>query len=283
MEVVRNARFVQGFLFSGTTGTRSFVGCDACTRALILDNVQRTLLLGWWSLPWGLTAPAVVAQNLREAWSAPDADELARYLARQGIDIDDVTLDQDGRSAGDRALVRAVGAVLHEMTWADGSVDEREVEVGVTVAVRMLGPLINAADMARLLGRKQPPTGLGGERIGPDGQLLLLKAACAVAAADGVIDDAEIQALRRIGSRLELSGELVESFVEHLRRDATEEARIRADAATVLGVDPYVSEAEVRTALRKRLLECGELGCAHDAAAHRERIQCAYKTLVGAA
>lgn len=278
VEAVRSAWYVRGVLVvNADRGTRTWVGCDACTRRLVLQNLGQSAIFGWWALP------AVLVQNLASAYGSPDPEDLSRYLACQGIDIDHVVADPEGRSPADRALVQSVTAVLHEITWADGSADAREIDVGVQVATRVLGDLVTPTQMAEQLGRPACAARLDADGIGPDGLLLLLKAACAVAAADGRVDDGEVAVLRGIGRRLDLPDELVEQFVAQLHVDSTQSAAVRASAAEVLGVAADACECEARTALRRRLLACGELGCPEASAEAREKLLGAFKRLVTAA
>lgn len=281
VEAVRTARALEGELFAARPVERSWVGCDACTRALVLDEARRAAVRGWCALPWGaLFTPGLVLGNLRVAQSPPDAEALARFLARQGIDIDGVVADASGRAPGDHALVHSVLAELHAMIWADGECDPVEVDVGVEVASRVLGDLLPRDEITRALAKRECAARSTPEALGPEDQLLLLKAACAVAVADGFVGPEELVGLRRLAERLGIDEARLGGFIDRVLDDATAEERDRERAAALLGLPAGACEAQARQALRRCLVACGELPCPADAARRREALQGAYKALV---
>ena len=281
---VRNAWFIQGFLILARYGSRTYVGCASCTRKKVLGSMVLSGLLGWWCFPWGLGTPFVLLQNLVSVASSTSRKALADALASQGIDIDDVELDDSGRSPGQVALIEGILATLHEMTWADGSADPREVESGVEIATQMLGDLVSAEDVHDALSVPEAPGDLDPAPLGPDSRLLLFRAAGEIVAADGVVADSEIQALRALGERLSLPPELVEISVAALRatdeESRAERESLRHIAADLLGVSVDTPLAQVQTAYRSAKLEAGSTSD-EDAAERLKEIEWAYQTLVG--
>lgn len=284
IETVRNAWFVQGFLIFARWGSRSHVGCASCTRSKVLGSMALSGVIGWWCVPWGLGTPLVLAQNAVSAMSGPDRPALAAFLAKQGMDIDEMEIDPSGRARGQTRLLDAVVGVLHRMVWADGDADPREIAVGTRVASKMLGELADADAVSAALGAPEPPAHDVGA-LPDDARLIVLRAAAAVASADEVIDPGEVAMLRQIGQELGLSDALVGSVVDALQADT--EARkeldaLKAVAAEILGVEPGASAAEIQARYRAQLLVA--VGDDHDpeaAAEQSERVSWAYHTLIG--
>lgn len=84
VEVVRKVWFLQSYLVFARYGTRFYVGCRPCVNRQIRRSLLVSSLAGWWSIPWGLGTPAVIAQNLL-ALVARSEDDEAHRLSSAGL------------------------------------------------------------------------------------------------------------------------------------------------------------------------------------------------------
>lgn len=284
VETVRHAWFIQGFLLFARYGSKAHIGCDSCTRKKVITSAVISGLFGWWCFPWGLGTPFVLIQNLAAMTGPPSEAALRGLLAKQGVDMDDLVLDEHGRSRGDTRLVDGVLAALHHVTWADGDADPREIDLGTDIACRMLGDLVTPEEVQARLTTVEPPGRLAFGGLGPDAQIILMKAACAVAEADEVIEESEVEAIRDLGARLGIADDLVAHFVTRLTTQArtTEDPALLAIAAELLGVDVDAPPAEIRGAYQRLVTEAGGIADPEQGARRREELQFAYQTLLGA-
>ncbi len=284
IDTVRSAWYIRGFLLFAQWGSHTYVGCQSCTRNKVIRNLALTSFIGWWCFPWGFGTPVVLLQNGFSILSGPDRSALSAFLAKQGIDIDQVELDESGHAVGQDRLIEAVLTVLHRMVWADGDADTREIEVGTGIAVRMLGDLIKPAEIGLALSNPDAPGVIDPSVLPDDARQITMKAAAAVAAADDVIDEAEVQTLRELGETLQVSEALVQSLIASLHADAqtmAERDELRAVAADVLGVSPDAPAAEIQSKYRAALLSASGIDEEDEATEARERIQWAYQALMG--
>ncbi len=283
VETTRNAWFIQGFLIIARYGSRSYVGCVSCTRNKVLGSLLLSSLLGWWCFPWGLGTPLVILQNLVSIASGPDRRGLATALLQQGLDIDELELDDSGRSAGQLALVDGILSTLHSVTWADGSADEREVETGVEIATQMLGKLVDPDEVRAVLTDAKSPGELDATSFGVDSRLMLLRAAGEIAAADEVIEDSEVDELRALGERLNLPPELVDAFIGGLYADEDTQAEqdsMRQIARDILGISEDTALAAVQSAYRAKKMEAIANQDEEASEEHLEELEWAYQTLL---
>jgi len=281
VDTARTAWYIQGFLIIARYGSRAYVGCAACTRNKVAGSLVMSSLLGWWCFPWGLGTPVVILQNLVSLMGSTDRRALTSALADQGLDIDDLELDESGRSPGQVALVEGILATLHAMTWADGSADPREVESGVEIATQMLGSLVTSEQVRLALSEPEVPGTLDPRQLGADSRLLLFRAAGEIAAADGIIAASEIEELRDLGQRFLLPSALIEASIAGLSADEeaqAETAALKQIAADMLGVSPDTALAEIQTAYRTAKLAAASQP---DDTERLDEIEWAYQTLVG--
>lgn len=285
VETVRKAWYIQGFLLFARYGSKPYIGCASCTRSKVLQRMAVTTFFGWWCFPWGLGTPLALVQNLASVAGGPDEAGLRRLLTQQGVDVDDLEIDEHGRARGDTRLVKGVLSTLHQMIWADGEADHREVATATHVAEGLLGDLAGPDEIATTLTSPESPGSIAPRDVTPDLELILLRAACAVAEADGVVDASEIEAIYALGNRLGVAPDLVRSFVDRLNStpaEDPEEQRLRAMAAEILAIDPDASPAAVRDAWQHLSVEASALP-EDEAANRREQLDFAYQTLLGAA
>jgi hypothetical protein len=82
--VVRRVWFIQSFVIFARYGVRFVVGCRGCAQRAVLRNLATTALSGWWSIPWGLATPVVLAQNVVQLVVRSEDEERER-LAGLGL------------------------------------------------------------------------------------------------------------------------------------------------------------------------------------------------------
>ena len=260
------------------------VGCRSCTRNQVLRSLASTSLLGWWCLPWGLGTPALLVQNAVVALRDPDEAALRSFLAAQGLDPDAVQLDEDGMTEGQRRLVDAVLGVLHQMMWADGHAAPREIEVAERAAIQVLGDAVEPATIRSVLSSPESPP-IRMSELSDDALPILFRAAAAVAAADGIVEDAEMGALRKLGAQLGLSDQRVERTIEKVK-DAVgasaEQDDMREIAAQILDCTVDTPAAEIQASYRAKLLEIAgdQQADPEDLDKQTTRLKWAYHTLM---
>lgn len=270
IETVREVWFIQGFLLFSRFGTKRFVGCLKCTRSKALGSLALSSVLGWWCFPWGLGTPFVMLQNTVSALGGPNEAGLRKLLSEQGVEMDDLVVDDSGRTENQRRLVSGVLTVLHRMTWADGAADPSEIELGADIAARMLGDMVDVGEARELLRSAQPPGELDVDGLTVQGRLLLLKAAMEVARADGVVDESEVEELGALGAAMGIPAEVVESFTQALSGEAAPSADRLAAARATLGVEADATPAELQQRYQQLQMEAVQL---EDADTRMERIQ----------
>lgn len=284
IETANDVWYIKGFILFSTHGSKSIMGCNDCVRSKTLQALAVSSVMGWWCFPWGLGTPFVIVQNL-VAWSDTKNNRpLRKLLAQNEMDYDDLEIGEDGMSNGDRRLVNATLGALHRMVWADGDADEREIETGATILAQMLGEDLLPEQRAReVLASAEPPPAGDLSNLSPDGQIVLMKAACAVAAADGIIEPGEIDTLRRIGRQLNLHPDLTERFITALGEAGEKRPDVRADAARMLGIPVDAPVGMVGNAYRSRCMEATHaFEDDDDRAASLVALAGAYEVLVGA-
>ena len=181
-------------------------------------------------------------------------------------------------------MIEAVLAVLHRMVWADGSADPREIDVGVRVAGRMLGPLIEEADVAGILAAADPPEARL-EELPEEARFIVFRAAALVAQADEVIDPAEVALLEKLGKELAVEQALVDDVVGGLQADVAarkELGVLKTLAAEMLGVPPDADDDAIRARYRQLVITAVTDSDEPEAAAEvAEQMAWAYHTLIG--
>lgn len=281
IETANTVWHIKGFLLFSSHGSKTILGCNDCVRSKTLQSLAVSGVMGWWCFPWGLGTPFVLLQNL-VAWSGTnDPGPLRGVLSDNGYDYDDLVVGADGRSAGDRRMINTILHILHTMTWADGEADPREIATGSAVLASMLGSeLIDVDEAQNVLGQRTPPPEGDIDRLGPDAQIMVMKAACAIAAADDVIEESEVKALRALGRRLHLDPAFVEPMVGALgdvnaAAVDPEALAMRREAASILGVPADAPLGMLRNAYQSKVMEATHT---HDDPAEREEALLVYKS-----
>jgi hypothetical protein len=278
---VRTAWYLYGLLLFAHWGKTRFVGCLACTRTQVLQTLAKTAVLGWWCFPWGFGTPLIIVQNLASAFGGPNRAGLRSLLAERGMDLDALEANAAGRSLGQERLRAALLFVLHEMVWADGHVDPREIRTSLAVASRLLGEPAEA--LRPTLEQPTSPDTPDFSRLAADARPILLRGAATVAAADDVVDPAEIDTLRALGERLQLPDSTIDTVINGLLADEVSQRERRnmlALATEVLGVGPEISAFELQARYRSLLLDAvGDGQEAAQAAAQAEQLSWAYGVL----
>ena len=281
IQTVRTAWYLYGLLLFASWGQTRFVGCLSCTRRQVLETFAKTMLMGWWCVPWGLGTPLVLGQNLFAAFRGPDRAALRALLAEQGLDLDELNSDQQGRSRGQQRLRASLLFVLHEIIWADGVADVREIDTSLRIASRLLGEPTDA--FRETLTQQTPPEDPVLSLLPMDARPVLLRAAASVAGADQHIDPTEIDTLRVLGERLQLNQGTIDAIVNALHTDEVSQRERRnmiALATEVIGLGPEASAPELQAQYRSLLLQAmGDKQEPAQAAAVAERLSWAYEVL----
>ncbi|MBT3223087.1 MAG: TerB family tellurite resistance protein [Proteobacteria bacterium] len=275
---VRNVWYIEGVLFASRRGTKVFVGCDECARAEVMACLRQHGTTGWLSVPWGLGTPFVVVQNLYEVFRANNEEQLRLLIRKRGLRPEDI--EPGGGAIAAEKLGHAVVATLHDMIWADGDVDEREVDLAVTIVGQMLGDTLHAEWVRRKL-KSEEFSGLR-DIFGLDleSRVILFRAAADIAMVDGVFHEGEESQLRILGTRLDLPDSLVDRLIVALRTQL-DNGPAREDAALLLRVKIDAPMIEVKRSYME--LKLNASGTQEDIEAYQQALQEAYETLIGAA
>lgn len=282
VETVRTAWFLQGLLLFARWGSRSYVGCTSCTRNKVLGSLALSSVLGWWCFPWGIGTPVVLLQNVASAMEGANRNALGNLLADQGVSLDELEVDADGRTPAQKALMVGVISVIHSMIWADGDADEREVDTGVDIARQTLGDLISASELRTAFLDPEAPPEPDLPHIPGDARVILMKAAATIAAADEVIEESEREELRALGRRLELPEMVADTLIASLDQPENEESEgVKQIAADTLGVTTSTPLAQVHQAYQAARLAAAELDEGEARAQHVDQLEWAYGVLTG--
>ena len=276
VNTVKKVWFIEGVLFASKRGTKTLVGCEECIRAEVMSHLREHGTKGWLSVPWGLATPFVMAQNLYEAFRAHNEDELRQLIRKRGLRPEQVTF---GKKEEDD-LGRGVILTLHEMIWADGDADEREIELAVEIAGQMLGDVVDADTVRKTMVQKEITGRLEIEGMDLESRVILFRAASDIAMVDGVFHKGEEAHMRALARRLDLPGSLVERLIEALHAQLDNDVE-RREAASLLEVKVDAPLAEVKRSYIEHKLNAS--GTQSELEAYDQAIQRAYETLVGAA
>ncbi|MCB9683285.1 MAG: TerB family tellurite resistance protein [Alphaproteobacteria bacterium] len=247
-------------------GARILVGCRPCVLAQVRASTACTARSGWWTVPWGLLTPIVIAHNLVTLAVKDPPAKVRERLLQVGLAVDDLEVGDDGLSRAQRRLADGAVFVLASSVHADGVVDPRELAYAIRIAREVVGDAISLADLEARLA-EPPDTTNDLQAVDPEGRYVLLRAACEIAMIDGEVSDDERVALHVLARHLGSAPMVADLLLEQLApsQAVTREKR-RAEAAAVIGVAPHASEAQARSAYERALLRIhGAVETADDA------------------
>lgn len=252
--------YLYGFLIFASYGSKTILGCSPCVRSKTIGSLTTSSLFGWWCFPWGLGTPIVIGQNLLALAGNDDDNELRILMRERDLDFDDLVLDADGLCAGDRRLMDTFTQPLHQVAWATGKTDDRELDVGAENLHVMLGEARLSLARARgILAASTPPPAGDLDTLSPNAQVQLMQAACAIAAAVPVVDPAKLVALKHLARRMGFSDSMTANFLGPLEASsapsAADDVDLKEIAAATLGIEVTASSDEIRRAFEQLVVE----------------------------
>lgn len=184
---------LRGRVFVARYGTVTRLGCAGCVRAARWHTARENLALGWWSVPWGLATPFVVAQNVLRGGGSVGALRVA--LEARGIVYEDVLVDENGMSGAQRRLLWAYANVAARIARCGHQqvVEEAAGELLSSMTAGRISPTGALAAVRRGLSHPLPLTLLDG-----DDRVDLLAVAVRLAQVSGPAEPAARTALAQL-------------------------------------------------------------------------------------
>ena len=193
-----SAPYIRGMLLAYTFGTKRFVGCNTCVKKQLAGEVGVSLLAGWFSITALVVNPMCILWNgLRIPFVKADPRKVSDLLSELGIDT------STPAGVGQVDLTRVAASLAVAMVAADGKVEEDEVVVAVGIGQRLFDDFSMELFKDVLVNAKNLPsaTQLAAvlrEYLTDDGKIAMQKYLVAIAAADGNIDQSEVQLLQSV-------------------------------------------------------------------------------------
>ena len=258
IEDARELWFVQGLLVVTRYGSRRHIGCVRCVRGKVIANLLEVVVLGWWSMYGVLATPFVVLQNLFSLVTGPDEGTLRACLRGVGIDADEVAVDAFGRTREQDRVANAIMDVLAEAVWADGAASSAEIGGAAELATRLVGETFSVEEITGRLQQRSRAVIPESMRTNPD-RVILLRAALAVVASDGVVAKPELGFIWDLAARLDIPRVLVERLLRDVGVSAgsappSAPAPQLARAASILDVPPTATQREAKAAHRRQAM-----------------------------
>lgn len=258
--VAKKVWVLYGFLFAFRYGSQRYVGCRRCVDQQVKKNLAICAVTGWF--PAFFAAPFVIIQNVVALYRDYQdcRDLLLKTLHDVGIDPKDVVLDKDGFTQHQRELLDVALTILSKSAWADGSVDERELEVSGQVIEQLSGGRIGAERAQEVvLERRTHSIDAELSRLDFDIRTTILRSALSVLAADRSFTDSESEYLYSLGGDLGLARSTVNGIVNEFFGRAASSQETSTDqkleeARDILGVSVGASELEIKSQYRSLML-----------------------------
>ncbi len=262
VETAEKLYVVRGFLLFSRQGSVPAIGCQDCVAAEARSSAFRNLLLGWWSIPWGLLTPFAVLQNLFRSRRRVNRQGLAEVLASVGLSLDDLVVGSDGMTGQQRAIVGAVARILGQVVVHSGPTSKEwqlARQAVVDFSDGKLSPEVADQWLANIGTEVLPVGAPQREDLITDkrDRLVLLRVAVEVTLADGVLSSAERSALATLAARLRLTSSELDLVIASLADVGADGRAISPDVAqafSTLGLDPGASAAEIRRAYKDLML-----------------------------
>lgn len=290
--VAKRTWFVYGFVLFARFGEATHVGCVPCVNRLVMGNLIKCLLFGWWSFPWGLATPLALLQNLLTLSVRPPGI-LFDVLKELEIDPEQVLVDERGLPPGLRRFLDAGAALIAAIVWSDeGKEGTVELRAGTAILQAMSDGILDVEEAEQWIraarGRAPDLSVLDG-----DGRALLFRIAADVASADGALSAAELRVLYDLGTELGFNPATIRQILQTFYGTVAGARSREADpeilrACEILGVRPDTPLSEVRRRYRSlMMLHHPDRGAAtglDERDAHRaaQRLNWAYQVLVTA-
>ena len=198
LDTVTSAPYIRGMLLAYTFGTKRFVGCQSCVRKQLAGEVGVSMLAGWFSITALVVNPMCILWNgLRIPFVKADPRKVGDLLSELGIDTGTPA------GVGQVDLTRVAASLAVAMVAADGKVEEDEVVVAVGIGKQLFDDFSLELFRDILVNAKNLPsaTQLAAvlrDYLTDDGKIAVQKYLIAIAAADGTIDQAEVQLVQSV-------------------------------------------------------------------------------------
>ncbi|WP_208309279.1 J domain-containing protein [Hymenobacter defluvii] len=188
----------------------------------VVNNLLRTFLLGWWSLPWGLINIFFIIDNIYKLiWpfeEKAEIKEMERFLSEVDIDINDILLGEDGLSKSQREFMQRLSYVLFQAINADGEWHKDEEARAIKVICSNVNDILTPIQAKSLLD-KAGLLRLDLLNIDEEEKIMLLQEAIILTGIDGVLKSSEREYLYNLGLRLGLHKEFIDSNINKILFD----------------------------------------------------------------
>lgn len=241
----KNVRLA-GFLLAYQIKRDTQIGCASCTRKKSWKSALITGLTGWWSIACLILNPFAILWNVGRGFvNRGPTRGLVETLEETGTTVefldDPDEFDPEAHLA-DEALLRGLAKLGCAVMLADGDADEDEAAV-IREELAPLSPDAEEADVEELIeetARSDPTVEEVSEALDhlltEDGRDVAVGLAARVAAADGEIDDEEVELIDAVADELgmEMDAEAIEAIVEMnaiMQEDEADDAGAPLDGA----------------------------------------------------
>ena len=188
-DTVTSAPYIRGFVLAYTFGTKRFVGCNSCVKKQLAGEVGLSLVAGWFSITSLLVNPMCILWNsMRLPFIKSDPAKVDALLTELGISTQNVD------------LAKVAASLAAAMVAADGKVETEEVDTAIEVGSQLVEGFTPELFIETLENVHQLPSpgilaSLLADLLDEPGKVAVLRYLLAIAAADGHIDESEIEIL----------------------------------------------------------------------------------------
>lgn len=226
IEQAAKAFGLTGFLLAYRIKRRTHIGCGTCTRRKCWGSAAKTAVTGWWSITCIILNPFAILWNVgRGLINRGPSASLVAVLEESGVDVSFLSDPDDfepGSHVDDALLVQGFVELGCAVMLADEDADEAEAalireELGELATDRSAEEL---EAMIEETAAEEPDVADVADALGDlltlEGRDMALGFATRVAAADGRIDDREIDMIEALAEALslEISREEVRALTE---------------------------------------------------------------------
>lgn len=223
-QAAKNVRLT-GLLLLFSIKRDTQIGCAECTKQKSWKSAAITAVTGWWSVFSAILNPFAILWNLiRGPINRGPSAGLVEHVEETGIDVEFLSDPDEFDPAAhvqDEALVRGLVSLGCAVMLADGEADRAEAE-SVKEELAEITESFDEAELESLIdetARDAPTVHEIGDALNAllteDGKDVAVGLAARVAAADGDVDDEEVELITEVGDELgmDLDEEEIESIV----------------------------------------------------------------------
>lgn len=208
---------VAGFLIAYRLTRRTHIGCARCTRRKCWGSAAKTAVTGWWSITCIIINPFLILWNVsRGLLNRGPSSGLVEALEKSGVQVSFLSDPADfepGSHVDDALLVQGLVKLGCAVMVADEDADEAEAalireELGELARDRSADELeAMIEETAAERPQAEDVADALGDLLTLEGRDMALGFATRVAAADGRIDDREVDIIEDIAAALDLEVE----------------------------------------------------------------------------